>query len=91
VSQPIATANDSHDAEFGDGNNVRRRGVHGWIVQNMRANDNLIEVDQPIPGTPVIRMASGPAAWGRPLNQSTTALAPFLADLDSTLDADPLN
>ena len=27
-------ATDSHDAAFGDGNNSRRRPVHGWIVQS---------------------------------------------------------
>jgi hypothetical protein len=91
VPQPIATPNDSHDAEFGDGNNVRRRGVHGWIVQNVQDGEDIVESDHPIEGTPDVEMDNGPAAWGRPLAQSTTALAPFLADLDATLDADPLN
>jgi hypothetical protein len=92
VSQPIATANDAHDAQHGDGNNVRNRGVHGWIVQNVVAGaGNLLSGGQPIPGTPPITVAGGAAAWARPLGQSTTALVPFLADLDATLDADPLN
>jgi hypothetical protein len=91
VSQPIATENDAHDAEHGDGNNVRRRGVHGWLVQNVTAGSDIVTADEPITGTPKVTMAAGPAAWGRPLNQSTTALAPFLADRDSTLDADPLH
>jgi hypothetical protein len=50
-----------------------------------------VVANNPIYGTPEIKNAGGDAAWGRPLNQSTTALAPFLADRDSTLDADPLN
>jgi hypothetical protein len=88
VSQPIATANDSHDAEHGDGNHVRRRGVHGWILQAVKGNDVVI-ADHPIEGTPAV-VSMGQASWGRPLNQSRTALAPFLADAASTLDADPL-
>jgi hypothetical protein len=28
--QPVATSNDAHDALYGDGNDVRRRPVHGW-------------------------------------------------------------
>jgi hypothetical protein len=91
VPQPVATANDAHDAQHGDGNSVRRRGVHGWIVQNVTSGSDIVVAGNPVPGTPKVTNAGGPAAWGRPLNQSTTALAPFLADLDSTLDADPLN
>jgi hypothetical protein len=91
VPQPVATANDAHDAEYGDGNSVRRRGVHGWIVQNVTGGSDIVVAGNPIPGTPKVTNAGGPAAWGRPLNQSTTALAPFLADLNSTLDADPIN
>jgi hypothetical protein len=89
VSQPIATANDAHDAQYGDGNNIRRRGVHGWIVQSTFGQ--LLPGNAPIQGTPVIPVGAAFAAWARPLAQSTTALAPFLADLDSTLDVDPLN
>jgi hypothetical protein len=89
VSQPIATANDSHDTEHGDGNGVRRRGVHGWILQAMDG-DNVVFPDNPIEGTPGIQeLGSRQTSWGRPLNQSRTALAPFLADT-ATLDADPL-
>ena len=92
VPQPVATANDAHDAEFGDGNNVRRRGVHGWIVQNVTDGSALVIADNPIDGTPEIGSGIGGfAAWGRPLSQSTTALIPFLGDADSTLDADPLD
>ena len=92
VPQPVATANDAHDAEYGDGNNVRRRGVHGWIVQNVTDGSVLVVADNPIDGTPEIGSGIGGfAAWGRPLSQSTTALIPFLGDADSTLDADPLD
>jgi hypothetical protein len=90
ASQPIATANDSHDAEHGDGNSIRRRGVHGWIVQGFES-DQILYPDHPIPGTPAITQAFGESAFGRPLNQARTALVPFLADAPSTLDADPLN
>jgi hypothetical protein len=88
VSQPVATANDAHDAQYGDANSVRRRAVHGWIVQNVGAG--LLPGSAPIPGAPAVNVPAL-AGWGRPLAQSTTALAPFLADRDSTLDADPLN
>jgi hypothetical protein len=235
AAQPIATANDAHDATFGDGNAVRRRPVHGWIVQNVvttpiggnfrdefetmsysnndgsltwagdwievdavapgtccgevfvshditfqgagsaareadlsafsqatlsfhvvlfapsgsfvvevsanggasytplasittldafsydissfissntrvrfRSENKLIGIDDvdisvsgtapgtlvpagaPIPGTPAVEVQQGQAAWGRPLAQSTTPLAPFLADAHPVLDADPL-
>jgi hypothetical protein len=91
VPQPIATANDAHDAQYGDGNNVRRRAVHGWIVQHVKDGEDIVESNQPIQGTPDVQVDNGPAAWGRPLAQSTTALVPFLTDLDATLDVDPLN
>ncbi len=87
VPQPIAAAGpDAHDAEYGDANNSRKRGVHGWIVQNV--DGTLVPYDEPIDGAPAVVVNSGPAAWGRPLAQSTTALIPFLEDDDSTLDAD---
>ena len=36
VPQAVGTpGTDVHDAQFGDGNNSRRRPVHGWIVQNV--------------------------------------------------------
>ena len=47
--------------------------------------------NEPIDGAPLVEVANGPAAWGRPLAQSTTALIPFLDDDDSTLDADTRN
>ncbi len=90
VPQPIAAAGpDAHDAEYGDANNSRKRGVHGWIVQNV--DGTLVPYDEPIEGAPKVVVNSGPAAWGRPLAQSTTALIPFLNDDDSTLDADTRN
>jgi hypothetical protein len=90
VSQPVATANDAHDAQYGGqpNDNVRNRGAHGWIVQNVART--LLPGNVPIQGTPGVAVPN-PAAWGRPLAQSTTPLTPFLADLDPTLDADPLN
>ncbi len=86
VPQPIAADGpDAHDAEYGDGNNSRKRGVHGWIVQNV--DGTLVPENHPIYDTPPV-VVNGKAAWGRPLAQSTTALIPFLGDDDSTLDAD---
>jgi hypothetical protein len=91
VPQPVATANDAHDAEYGDGNNVRRRGVHGWIVQNVVEGAALLTGGEPIDGTPEIGTGvGGYTAWGRPLAQSTTALIPFLGDESAVLDADPV-
>jgi hypothetical protein len=89
VPQPIATSNDVHDAAYGDGNNVRRRPAHGWLVQSVVGE--LVPANHPIQGTPPIAAANMPAAWGRPLDQSTTALLPFLSDQHPVLDADPLN
>ena len=87
VPQPIAADGpDAHDAEYGDGNNSRKRGVHGWIVQNVEGT--LVPANHPIKDTPPVVVSNGKAAWGRPLAQSTTALIPFLGDDDSTLDAD---
>jgi hypothetical protein len=86
VPQPIATANDSHDAEHGDGNNSRKRAVHGWIVQGQVA---LTNPQFQAPVVPCI-VQIGKAAWARPLAQSTTALTPFLGDFHATFDADPL-
>jgi len=94
ASQQVGSgATDSHDATFGDGNNSRNRGVHGWIVQNVLANQNVVLPGQPTalpapPGQPnAIPIAGGPAAWGRPLSQGRTALVPFLSDQDPVLDA----
>jgi hypothetical protein len=89
VPQPVATANDVHDAAYGDANNVRRRPAHGWLVQSVTGT--LVPPNEPIPGTPGITVQNGPAAWGRPLSQSTTALLPFLGDQSPVLDADPVN
>ena len=89
VPQPIATANDAHDAQYGDANDVRKRAVHGWLVQDLQDTD-IVKQDQPVPGTPPV-FQTGASAWGRPLDQGTTALAPFLGDDHPVLDADPLN
>jgi hypothetical protein len=88
VPQPIATGNDFHDAAYGDGNNVRRRAVHGWIVQS--THNVILPGSAPIPGTPGV-LVQGRAAWARPLGQGTTPLPPFLGDQPATLDTDPLN
>ena len=86
--------NDSHDATFGDGNNSRRRPVHGWIVQNVRPNAPIVQAGQPTgppfpPGQPnVINNSDNFVAWGRPLTQGRTDLVPFLTDMDPALDAE---
>ncbi len=93
VPQPVATANDSHDALYGDGNNARRRPVHGWIVQNVLPGATIVNPNQPATTQPnALGLAAGvgPVAWGRPLVQSRGALVPFLGDFDPVLDADPL-
>ena len=91
VPQPVATANDVHDAAYGDANNSRRRPVHGWIVQSILAGADFVLANQPALTQPnAITMANGPAAWGRPLSQGRGALMPFGNDLNPTLDADPL-
>ncbi len=69
-----------HDEDFGDGNRIRNRGLHGWIVQN--AVDLLIPMDQPIEDTPAIPLSNQASAWGRPLAQSTQALVPQTGDDD---------
>ncbi len=92
VPQPISTAGtDAHDAEYGDGNDVRRRAVHGWLIQNV--DEVLVPENQPIQFAPEVRLANdaGPAAWARPLAQSTTALIAFLTDQHAVLDADVLD
>ena len=82
---------DAHDAQYGDGNNVRRRAVHGWLVQNVM--EVLVPADSPIQHAPEVRLTgdAGPAAWARPLAQSTTALIPFLFDQHAVLDAEVLD
>ncbi len=91
VPQPIvAPGPDTHDAEFGDANNVRRRAVHGWFVQQVDANENLVHPGNPIPGTPAVALPAS-SNWGRPLAQSTTSLVPFLQDEDAVLNADTRN
>jgi hypothetical protein len=89
VPQPIGTANDAHDAQYGDENSVRRRAVHGWILRRVDADDHVVFAGHPIPGTPS-RTPDDAVNWGRVLQQGTTALIPFLGDQDATLDADPL-
>lgn len=90
VLQPIGTANDAHDAQYGDGNSVRRRAVHGWLLQRVDADDTVVFADHPIPGTPSRTLNPDDSVnWGRVLQQGTTALIPFLGDQDATLDADP--
>ncbi len=97
VPQPIATPTpDSHDAQYGDANNSRTRGVHGWFVQSVEGT--LVSAGDPIETAPSIVLGQAvPAAWGRPLAQSTTGLTPFKGDLvvdgtqgGSVLDADVL-
>ncbi len=91
VPQPIASPGpDVHDAQYGDANNVRRRAVHGWIIQEVDANENLVNPGDPIPGTPAVTLPAE-SSWGRPLAQSTTALIPFLQDANAVLDADARN
>ncbi len=92
TSQPIATSGwDVHDAQYGDGNNVRRRGVHGWLVQSTSAE--LLPGNEPVPNAPNLPISQGTAAWARPLAQSTTPLLPFLfpGDQFTVLDADARN
>ena len=84
--QAIATANDSHDISWGNGDNVRNRGFHGWLVQN--STGVVLAGDVPIPGAPAVSVPNA-AAWGRPLAQSTTDLEPSTDDESPTLDADP--
>jgi len=98
VPQPVATANDAHDAAYGDANNSRRRPVHGWIVQQVLTGASVVLPGQPtsLPAPPGQGAAFGfpggigPAAWARPLAQGRSALRPFLGDGDPTLDTDPL-
>ena len=76
TTQQIGTGspNDVHDQGFGDGNGVRRRPVHGWIVQSV-----------PV----ALRVAPEPVAWARPLGQGGGALMPFLLDGAPVFDAGP--
>ncbi len=91
VPQPITTPGpDAHDAEFGNADNTRKRGVHGWFVQNVEGT--LIPPNEPIKNadSPGVFVSNGPAAWGRPLAQSTTSLVAFPGDEATTLNADVL-
>ncbi len=90
VPQPLATANDVHDAAYGDANNSRRRPVHGWIVQSVRPTAPFVAPGQPNPLQGNAFAVGNNAAWGRPLNQGRDTLLPFLQDLPPVLDADPL-
>jgi hypothetical protein len=83
-SLSIATAVDSHDLEFGNGDDVRNRGFHGWLVQN--ATGVVLAGDEPIPGAPSVSVPN-PAAWGRPLARSATDLVPSTGDQGPVLDA----
>jgi hypothetical protein len=85
-----------HDAQFGDGNNSRRRPVHGWIVQNVLAGKVVVLGDTATaPGQPTATqpddraITGGPAAWGRPLAQGRGSLVPFLQDYSPVLNAGP--
>ncbi len=97
-------SDDSHDQEFGDKNNVRTRAVHGWIAQRVLPAEEMwdeakVEMlgwqgglvlpgDEPILEAPSLVLMGSEAAWGRPLNQSTTPITPFLNDDDAVLNAD---
>ena len=97
VPQQVGTpGHDVHDATYGDGNNSRRRPVHGWLVQSVDPGAPIVMPGQPTalpapPGQPnTINHAQGVfSAWGRPLSQGRAALVPFLQDLDPRLDAGP--
>jgi hypothetical protein len=90
TAQIIAsTGPDAHDAQYGDGNSVRKRGFHGWIIQKIFGT--FVHAGHPIDAQWMDVSSGGDAAWGRPLAQSTTDLIPFLADDDATLDADTRN
>ncbi len=84
VTQPVANGLDVHDAAYGDANFTRRRGVHGWIVQE--ADGVFLPGGQPTPRTGMFA-TGGDARWGRTLAQSGTGLLPFGRDKDTTLDA----
>ncbi len=83
--QAIATANDSHDDIWGNGDDTRNRGFHGWLVQN--STGVVLAGNVPIVGAPAVSVPNA-AAWGRPLAQSTTDLEPSSGDESPTLDAD---
>ena len=81
---------DAHDAQYGDGNSVRKRGFHGWIIQAVHGT--FLHEGHPIDAqTMDLTVNDDEAAWGRPLAQSTTDLIPFLGDDAATLDADTRN
>ncbi len=92
VPQPVGTpGTDVHDAQFGDGNNSRKRPVHGWIVQNVLVGNPVVRPNQPnvVQQANIPAAMPGNAAWGRPLAQGRTALVPFLNDLNPVLNAGP--
>ncbi len=99
VAQPVASDNDVHDDQYGDGNDTRRRPVHGWIVQEIDGDGRFVPGDPTDWSLSTVYTGAGPislsggdvANWGRPLSQSTTAVVPFKADQHATLDADPRN
>ncbi len=90
VPQPVGTGNDVHDAAYGDGNDSRRRPVHGWLVQSLTPGGAAVLPGQPHAGQPNAFVSPDAAAWGRPLVQGRAAILPFLNDEDPTLDVDPL-
>ena len=92
VPQPVGTpGTDVHDAQFGDGNNSRRRPVHGWIVQNVLQGVPLVQPNQPnvVQQAQIPAAMPGFAAWGRPLAQGRGSLVPFLNDQSPVLNAGP--
>jgi hypothetical protein len=86
----LTAAGDSHDIKFGNDDGSRKRGVHGWIVQNVAGTDfvQVLPGNQPIAGTPPVNVPY-PTAWGRPLAQSTTDLIPNPGDKPAVFDAEP--
>jgi hypothetical protein len=87
-------SNDVHDSTYGDANNSRRRPVHGWIVQSVDPGQNVVLPGQPTalpepPGQGSYYAVPGYVAWGRPLSQGVTPLAPLLGDQDPVFKAGP--
>jgi hypothetical protein len=88
VAQPVGTpGTDLHDAQFGDGNNSRRRSVHGWIIQSVVAGAPVVLPKQPTLNQGGEILAAG--IWSRPLGQGRGSLVPFLNDLDPVFNAGP--
>jgi hypothetical protein len=80
----LSPTSDSHDAEYGDGNDLRNRPVLGWLVQN--TTGVLLAADQPAPGVPEISIPTGTeAAWGRRMSRSLMTVDPYLSDQNPVL------